>query len=150
MAEARLNFTDHPDGTFSCQAVFLPPAIIGPSYNPRSKAHQTVRILKQYIDVMHEQAPNDGMDEMVEVNRPSLDTEAYMHLTDMGEQFRLHRVYLAAKPGYVESSPAHQACAMAHRALDYLNRAESDAIVTRAGEDVGLVAKEVINARSGN
>jgi hypothetical protein len=148
--EARLNFADNLDGSFSCNAVFLPPAIIGSSYNPHSHAHQQCRILKQYIDTMHQEAPDDGMDEAVEVNRPSLPTEAYMHFTDMGEAFRLHREYLPAKPGYQASSPAHKACAMAHRALDHLNKAESDAIVTRGGADISMVAKEAINAASGN
>ncbi len=150
MPEARLNFTDHSDGSFSCQAVFLPPAVIGSSYNPRSHAHQQCRILKQFIDTMHQEAPDDGMDEAVEVNRPTLPTEAYMHFTDMGEAFRLHREYLPAKPGYQASSPAHQACAMAHRALNQLNKAESDAIVTLAGSDIRMVPKEQINQASGN
>lgn len=150
MSEARLNFVDHPDSSFSCTAVFLPPAVIGSSYNPKSHAHQQCRILKQLIDATHQGAPDDGMHELVEVNRPTLETEAYMHFTDMGEAFRLHREYLPAKPGYQESSPAHQACAMAHRALNQLNKAESDAIVTRGGADIGMVSKEQINLASVN
>lgn len=146
MLEARLNFCDHPDGTFSCNVVFLPPALIGSSYNPASKSHQTARILKEFLDVLYAEAPDDGRLELVEVNRPSLETEASMHFTDMGEQFRLHRVYLPAKSGYQASSPAHQACANAHRALNLLNKAESDAIVSRGNGDVGIISKELINA----
>lgn len=150
MPEARLNFTDHPDSTFSCTAVFLPPAVIGSSYNPKSHAHQQCRILKQYIDALHQVAPDDGMDEAVEVNRPTAETEAYMHFEDYGEHFRLHRVYLPEKPGYQPSSPAHKACLLAHQALNALNKAESDAFVSRGGDEIKVVSKDTINTGNGH
>lgn len=150
MPEARLNFADHSDGTFSCTAVFLPPAMIGSSYNSKSHAHQLCRILKQVVDATHQEAPDDGMDEAVEVTRPTLETEAFMHFMDLGESFRLHRVFLPASSGFVEASPAHKACARVHRVLEDLCRADADAIGTRADGAVVVVPKERINLAQRN
>lgn len=146
MPESRLNFSDH-DGSFSCMAVFMPPAIFGSSYDPKSKSHQTCRILKEFIDALHQEAPDDGMSILVEANRPALETEASIHLQDLGEDFSMHLTY---RPAFDEKSPAHQACAKAVWALNHLNKAESDAIVTRSDGSIGIMAKEVINAKHGN
>ena len=151
MSEARLNFADHPDSTFSCMAVYLPAASFGSSYNPKSHAHQNCRILYEYINGIRHEAPDDGRPEDEEANRPTLETEAYMHFTDHGDAFRLHRQYLPKTKGFNPKSPAHQACMLAHARLDALNRAVSDALVKDAGEEhPRVVTKEQINAVSGH
>lgn len=146
MPTARLNFADHPDGTFSCQAVWLG------DYDPSSPSHQNVRILEAFINGSRFVAPEDGTDEIADAARPTLETEAHMMFRDEGEAFRLHLEYLPKARGFVAGSPAHEACMLAHSKLEYLNRAVSDALVTRAGSGgvVSVVAKERINWANGN
>jgi hypothetical protein len=132
-------------------AVYLPASSFGSSYNPRSHAHQQCRILQQYITSIRIEAPDDGMDEGTEASRPTLDTEAFIHLIDEGEAFRLHRHYLPKEKGFNLKSPAHQACMLAHARVDSLNRAVSDALALDAGEErPRLVSKARINAVSGH
>ena len=151
MAEARLNFSDHPDGTFSCQAIWHG------EFNPLSQSHQTIRTLQDFIDTIKEAVPDDvdDRDDLAEIeagSRPTLPTQAFMHLTDVGDVFRMQLQYLPKESGLDQNSPAHQACLQAHLLLEHLNRAVSDAVVTRPGS-VGIQAvrlRHAINAENGN
>ncbi len=139
MPEARLNLSDHPDGTFSCQAVYYY------GYNPQSKAHQAVRLLRQYIDLTREAIPGeDGTDE-VDTNRPTLETESFMRFTDEGGSVRM-QIECIPKA----DSPSYQACMHAKSYFEFLHKADSDALLTRQDGLSVVVGRESINQRSGN
>jgi len=135
MAEARLNFSDHPDGTFSCQAVFLG------GYDSRSKAHQAVRILRQYIDLIRETVP--GETEEVDANRPTLETESYMRFIDESGSVRMQ---IQCVPSL--ASPSYVACLKAKSYFEFLHRADSDALMTRDDGLAVVVGRDAINARN--
>lgn len=138
MAEARLNFADHPDGSFSCQAVWHG------DYTPASLSHQNVRILEEYIGSIREAIPDD-LDEDEAASRPTLKTEASMHFTDEGGGCRL-RMRCTPKA----DSPAYIACMKALRFFEFINQASSDALATRSDGVAVVVRKEVINGRNNN
>lgn len=138
MAEARLNFSDHPDNTFSCQAVWKG------DFDPSSPSHQNVRILEQYIGTIREAIPEDRDDEAA-ASRPTLPTEASMHFTDENGGCRLR---MKCTPR--ADSPAYVACMKALRFFEFINKADSDALVTREDGLAVVVGKETINGRNGN
>lgn len=134
--EARLNFSDHPDSTWSCQAVFVG------GYDPSSPSHQNVRILERYISGGHEAIPEDRDDE-IEAGRPTLETEAFMHFTDEagGCRLQIHAVPKA-------DSSAYRACLDALKFFEFTNKAASDALMTREDGIAVVVGRESINQRN--
>lgn len=146
MPSARLNFVDHPDGSFSCQAIFSPDG-----YDPASMAHQACRILDEFVGSIRQEAPEDGTQEWDEANRPTQDTEAYMHFTDVDLAFRLNLQYLPKSRGFVQGSPAHEACMRAHARLEFLHQAVSDAVLKRTVQETPvMVSRQKINELNGN
>lgn len=138
MMEARLNFSDHPDGSFSCQAVWIG------DYDPASPSHQNVRILEQYIGTIREAIPEDHDDEAA-ASRPTLKTQASMHFTDENGGCRL-RMKCTPK----RDSPSYIACMKALRFFEFLNKANSDALMTREDGLTVVVGRDVINQKMGN
>lgn len=136
MPEARLNFVDHPDGSFSCQAVFVS------GYDHSSVSHQNVRILERYISGGHEAIPEDRDDE-IEAGRPTLETEAFMHFTDEAGGCRL-RINAVPKA----DSSAYRACLDALKFFEFTNKAASDALMTREDGLTLVVGRESINQRN--
>ena len=149
MSDARINFADHQDGTFSCQAIWKG------EFNALSPSHQMVHVLREFVDAVREGVPGEVDDEVGEVedgNRPTLPTEAFMQFSDTGDNFRLKLQYLPKEQGFNPKSPAHQACRQAHALLEYMSKAVSDAIITRPGS-IGVMsvkAKHAINAENGH
>lgn len=139
MSEARLNFVDHPDGTFSCQAVFHG------GFDAKSHAHQAAKILEHYVCLTRSSVPEDGATEQEQVNRPTLETEMFMYFTDEGESFRLR---IAGKPSV--TSPSYVACMQAKGFLEANWHAVSDALVTRGDGLAVVVGKATINGRNGH
>ena len=138
MSESRLNFSDHIDGSFSCQAIYYD------GYDPRSKAHQAVRLLRQYIDIIRDAVPEeDGEDG--EVNRPTLETESFMRFLDEGGSVRMQ---IQCVPSV--ESPSYVACMKAKAYFEFLHRADSDALMTRQDGLSVVVGKDAINQRSGH
>lgn len=142
--EARLNFSDHHDGSFSCQAVWHG------EYDSTSQAHQTVRILQGFIDQYRTAIGDNDEDDDEAAGIPTRETSAHIHLTDVDSAFRLQLKYLPR--GYQAGSPAHEACRQAHQFLEYTNRAVSDAIITRPGSEgiMSVRSKWQINMENGN
>lgn len=138
MGEARLNFADNPDGSFSCQAVWLG------DFNPASPSHQNVQILERYIGTIREAIPEEE-DAGETASRPTLPTSASMHFTDENGGCRL-RMKCTPKA----DSPAYVACMKALRFFEFINQASSDALVTREDGLAVVVGKEAINGRNGN
>lgn len=138
MGQARVNFVDHHDSTFSCQAVFIG------GYDPSSPSHQNVQILERYIGTIREAIPEEE-DADETASRPTLPTEASMHFTDENGGCRL-RMKCVPKA----DSPAYGACMKALRFFEFLNKADSDALVTREDGLAVVVGKETINGRNGN
>ena len=103
MAEARLNFVDHPDGCFSCQSVFIG------GYDPASPSHQNVQILDRYIGTIREAIPEEE-DADETASRPTLASSASMEFTDEDGGCRL-RMKCTPKA----DSPAYLACMKALR-----------------------------------
>lgn len=136
MAEARLNFSDHPDGTWSCQAVFVG------GYDPTSPSHQNVRILERYISWGHEAVP-EYREDADGASRPTLETEAFMHFTDEAGGCRLQ---LQAVPK--ADSSAYRACLNALKFFEFANKAQSDALMTREDGIAVVVGRETINKRN--
>lgn len=139
MAEARLNFSDHPDSSFSCQAVFYY------GYDPRSKAHQAVRLLHQYLDLTREAIPSEVGEGDSEVNRPTLATESFMRFTDENGSVRMQ---IECVPD--AKSPSYHACMQAKSYFEFLHKAESDALMTRQDGISLVVGKDAINERAGH
>ncbi len=137
MPEARLNLSDHPDGTFSCQAVYYY------GYEPRSKAHQAVRLLHQYIDLTREAIHGEVEDS--EVSRPTLATESFMRFTDENGSVRMQ---IECVPDV--KSPSYHACMQAKSYFEFLHKAESDALMTRQDGISLVVGKDAINERAGH
>lgn len=138
MAQARLNFVDHPDHTFSSQTVWIG------EYDPASPAHQNAQILSRYLDVIRGVIPEDA-DEIAEASRPVLDTGGFIQLTDENGGCRLQ---MGGKPK--ADSPSYIARMKALRFFEFLNQAASDALVTREDGLAVVVGKETINQRNHN
>lgn len=134
--ESRLNFSDHEDGTWSCQAVFIG------GYDPTSPSHQNARILERYISGSHE-AFTEDIDADLEAGRPTLDTEAFMHFTDESGDCRLH---IQAVPK--ADSSAYRACLDALKFFEFMNTAKSNAVMTREDGIAVVVGRESINQRN--
>lgn len=142
--EARLNFSDHPDGSFSCQAMWHG------DYDPSSQAHQNIRILQGFVDQYRTAVGDNDVDDADAAGIPTLETKAHIHLTDVDGAFRLQLSYLPQ--GYTAKSHAHEACRQAHAFLEYINWAVTDAIITRPGPAgvMSVKSKQCINAENGN
>ena len=138
MSEARLNFVDHPDGTFSCQAIFHG------GFDAKSHAHQAAKILEQYVSLTRSSVPEDGATEQEKENRPTLDTEMFLYFADEGESFRLR---IAGKPSV--TSPSYVACMQAKGFLEANWHAISDALMTREDGIAVVVSRETINGDNG-
>lgn len=138
MSEARLNFSDHPDSTFSCQAIFHG------GYDPKSPSHQAARILERYIASTREAIPEDR-DEEETAGRPTLRTEAFMQFSDEAGGCRM-RIQCVPRA----DSPAYLACMQAKTVFEYMHKACSDALVTREDGLTVVVGRDVINQKMGN
>lgn len=138
MGTAYLNFCDHNDGTFSCQAVWTS------EYDPASPSHQNVQILERYIGAIREAIPEEE-DADETASRPTVASSASMEFTDEDGGCRL-RMRCTPKA----DSPAYLACMKALRFFEFLNKANSDALVTREDGLAVIVGKETINERNHN
>jgi len=138
MGEAYLNFVDHPDSSFSCQDVFVG------DYDPSSPSHQNVQILDRYMETVMDAIPDD-MDEVEAASRPIMKPQASMHFSDENGGCRL-RMKCTPKA----DSPAYLARMKALRFFEFLNKASSDALVTREDGLAVIVGRETINGRNGN
>ncbi len=145
MSEARLNFADHPDSTFSCNAVFIG------GVNSRSRAHQVCSILEEYVRSIREAVPEPLIVlHEAEASLPELETQAFMRFRDENGAIRFHLRYLPTRSGFVQGSPAHEACMRAHGELERVCAAVSDALMTRAYEKPVVISREKINTLNGN
>lgn len=146
--KARLNFVDHPDSTFSCNAIFFG------EYNPQSRAHNACRILAAYIEEQREKPPEYiHLLHEVEVSRPELETQAFMLFQDEGEAIRFNLQYLPDKgkqeSSFKPESPAHAAANLAHCKMESVFMAVSDAIMTQSDRTV-VVKRDKINTLNGH
>lgn len=143
MGRARLNFSDHPDGSASCQSVWIG------GFDASSPAHKISAIAQGVVDAMHIPIADSDEDLAEAGGREELATSASLTLTDEAGAIRIVCRY--APDGFVESSAAHAMCLKAHNALGLLLRAVGDAIITDSHSQLARrIPKAVINLENGH